>query len=747
MKPSDLKKLLSQMSLEEKIGELFQLPSYLVSGGNVTGPAAELGLTGEDLCRAGSCLSVTGAGKLRELQDKHMAEHPHHIPMLFMADIINGYKTVFPIPLAQGCTFNPGQVEECAAAAARETAAAGVHVTFSPMADLVRDPRWGRVMESTGEDAYLNGKMAAAMIAGYQGKENDLTKKGRIASCLKHFAAYGAPDGGRDYNTVELSERTLRDDYLPAYKDAIDAGCELVMTSFNTLNRIPSSANRYLMQDILRTEMGFDGVLISDWQAIAELIPHGIAADAKEAAHLAMLAGVDIDMATSVYVKHLKELIENHDITQTQLDTAVLRVLQLKNKLGLFENPYKDGNEEDEKTLLLCDAHREAARKCAEDSFVLLKNDDQLLPLHKSCETISFIGPYVDNKLTSGAWSFFADDDTNVTLKAGIVSRYPDTPAFFAQGCPTVDPGVKVFGFQKNPAAEEIDSPQALTLAMEEAVALAKRTDKVVLALGEHREYSGEGASKADITLPDCQLELLDRIYAVNQNICVVLFNGRPLDIRPLTGKAKAILEVWLPGTEGGNAIARTLFGDSIPSGKLSMSFPYCVGQIPVHYSHMNTGRPFHGNYLTERYASKYIDIPNEPLYPFGYGLSYTAFSCSPVTLSSHQLTRDKAEASANTSIKASVTLANTGNHTGTETLQLYLQDISGSVTRPVRELKGFCKVTLKPGEEKTVTFTITEEMLRFHDISMQYRSEPGAFYLYIGSDSTTDNKAEFVLK
>lgn len=739
MQPDDLKALLSQMTFEEKAGELLQLPATCFNSENVTGPASEMGITVDHVRMAGSCLSVTGAKNIRQIQKTHIEEHPHHIPMLFMADVINGYQTVFPIPLAQGCTFDPQMVEECAAVSAREAAAAGIHVTFSPMADLVRDPRWGRVMESTGEDPYLNGRMAAAMVAGYQGRENRLTDQGRVAACLKHFAGYGAPQGGRDYNTVELSERSLRDDYLPAYAHAIDAGCAMVMTSFNTLDRIPSSANRRLMQEILRKEMGFNGVLISDWAAIAELIPHGIAADEKEAARLAMDAGVDIDMVTSIYVKHLKGLVEEGLLTETQIDEAVFRILQLKNNLGLFEQPYKDASEDDEASLMLCKAHRNAARTCAERSFVLLKNEQEFLPLHKSAETIAFIGPYTDCRCLNGSWSLFAEDEDCITVKEGILDYYPDSRSSFAPGCPMADPGTHIIGFHHPVPKEALDSQAAMEQALEEALALAKSVDKVVLTLGEHREYTGEAASRASITLPHVQLNLFRRICQVNPNVCVLLFNGRPLDIREIEEQAKAVLEVWLPGTEGGHAIARVLFGDQAPSGKLSMSFPYSVGQVPVYYSHFNTGRPFKGDYRDSRFASKYLDIPNEPLYPFGYGLTYTTFSYSGLSL-------DKTTMAAGETITVSAALTNTGQRTGTETVQMYLRDLSASVARPVRELKGFQKVTLDPGQQTLVSFSITEDMLRFHDINMEYRSEPGAFEVYIGTDSRTDYKAAFTL-
>lgn len=730
--------LLQEMSPEEKIGELFQIPPAYYENGNVTGPAAELGITQQDLQLAGSCLSVIGAEKLRRLQQEHIANHPHHIPMLFMADIINGYRTVFPIPLAQGCTFDPALVEAGAAIAAREAAASGIHVTFSPMADLCWDARWGRVMESTGEDPYLNGEMAAAMVRGYQGPDNVLTEKGRIAACLKHFAAYGAPEGGRDYNTVELSERTLRQDYLYAYQKAVAAGCAMVMTSFNTLDRIPSSANRRLMRDILRGEMNFSGVLISDWAALLELTVHGIAADPAEAARLGMEAGVDIDMATTVYLKNLKSLLASGAVSQSLVDECVLRILILKNELGLFENPYKDADENDEKKLLLRSEHRQAARECAEQSFVLLKNEDYVLPL-KQEETVAFIGPYVDNRLVSGSWSFFSDDADCVSLREGVQGNFPQSSVLFAPGCGTVDPGVEVIGFQKAPPRESIDTPDKLENSIREAVLLAQRADKVVLALGEPRDYSGESASRANLELPDCQLELLRRVAAVNPAVCVVLFNGRPLDLRKVEKYAKGILEVWFPGTESGNAIARVLYGESNPCGKLAMSFPYCVGQVPVHYNHMRTGRPLQGDYRKQRFTSQYLDIPNEPLYPFGYGLSYTSFSCSPITLDKSAMKRDE-------SLPVRVCVTNTGDRAGQTVVQLYLHDVSASVTRPVKELKGFQKIALAPGESEELTFFITEEMLRFYDAKMQFVSEPGEFEVFVGFDSTTENKSSFVL-
>ncbi len=731
MNDSELRSLLSDLSLEEKIGQLTQLPGYFQDAGTITGPAGDMGLTQDDLRLAGSYLSIIGAEKLKKMQTEFMAQHPHHIPLLFMADIINGYRTVFPIPLAQACTFNPELIEESAATAAREAAASGIHVTFSPMADLVRDARWGRVMESAGEDPFLSGQVAAAMVRGYQG--SDLNEHGRIASCLKHFAGYGAPEGGRDYNTVELSERTLREDYLPAYQAAVDAGCALVMTSFNTLNRIPSAANEWLLREVLRREMGFDGMIISDWNALQELLAHGIAQDQPEAAFLALRAGVDMDMVSPVYARNLRELVEQGKVPMQWIDESVWRVLTLKNRLGLFEHPFRDADEAAEKTLLLAEENRRMARRCAEQSFVLLRNEENLLPL--SGGEAVFIGPYADNALLNGAWSIFADDLDTVSLKAALQRRPQTRNVSVIRGCTLSDPEHPVIGFQHPLPPEDLDAEAALA----EAVQAAKAAEKVVLCLGEHRECSGEAASRGDLSLPRCQLRLLDAVAAVNPRIIVVLFTGRPLDIRPLSEKAGSILLCWLPGTEGGEAVLNTLLGENNPGGKLSMSFPYCTGQAPVHYNHLNTGRPWKLGILDGRFGSKYQDIPNDPLYPFGYGLSYTTFACSPVTLSSSCMTRSS-------SIHASVSVTNTGRRAGTETLQLYIRDLSGSVARPVRELKGFRRIFLAPGESRTVTFTITEEMLRFYTLSMDYASECGDFDVFIGSDSRTDNGARFTL-
>jgi beta-glucosidase len=736
MNQTELNQLLSNMTLDEKIDQLLQLTGdFFEADDVVTGPTSYLGLTQETVDRTGSSLNVVGANKLINIQKNYLEKSRHKIPLLFMADIINGYKTVFPIPLAQGCTFNPELVQASAAVAAKESSASGLHVTFSPMVDLVRDPRWGRVMESTGEDAYLNGVLGRAMVRGYQGES--LAEGGTLASCVKHFAAYGAPTGGRDYNTVDLSERTLRQDYLPAYKDAIDEGCELVMTAFNTVDGIPATANKTLMNDILRDEWGFDGVLISDYAAIAELMTHGLAADEQEAARLAIESGVDIDMMTAIYVKNLKRLVEEGIVPEKLIDDSTMRVLQLKNKLGLFEDPYRGASEELEKELLLCEEHRGLAREIAAESIVLLKNDG-VLPLQKEDQKIAFIGPYVDNTSLSGLWSIHSDKDTVVTVKQAVLEKMDESVVSFAKGCEILESGVLIGGFGGEPIVGPND-PTAARADLQEALELAEKSDVVVLALGEHVVQSGEGGSRADIRLPEIQLDLLRKIHAVNEKIVVVLFNGRPLDLREVNEKASAIVEAWFPGTEGGNAVADVLFNDVNPSGKLSMSFPYSVGQIPVHYNMFKTGRPFQKGNEGNRFASRYTDIPNDALYPFGFGLSYTNFEYSGLTIDKDSMLPEEV-------LTASITVKNTGAFTGKETIQLYIQDLVGSVVRPLKELKGFSKITLEPGEVKMVTFEITEEMLKFYNASKKWESEAGKFRVFIGRDSSTEDYKEFTL-
>lgn len=736
MQLQDLEKLIKEMTLEEKVGQMVQLPAnMLTEGGLMTGPTDTLEMTEETTALIGSILGKVGAEDLHKIQEDFIAKHPHHIPLLLMYDVINGMETIFPIPLAQGCTFSEELVEAGARMAAKEATATGLHVTFSPMLDLVRDARWGRVMESTGEDPWLNALLGKAMVRGYQGSSKeagdklDLQKEGNIAGCIKHFAGYGAPEGGRDYDNVELSERTFREDYLPAYQAAVEEGCVMLMTSFNSLNRIPSSANQWLMRKVLREEIGFEGVVISDYSAVDELINHGIAQDSKEAAKLAILAGVDIDMVSNAYVKYLAELVREGEVPERLVDEAVMRILKLKNDLGLFENPYKDGSVQKEKDLFWCKEHRTLAREMAAASFVLLKNE-QILPLDKqSQEKIAFIGPYAENVEMYGSWSFPSKPETVVTIKQGVEAK--GVKACFAKGCHVQEEEKCTrYGGKQEYVTEDVSQMFA------EAVELAKGSDKVILCLGEHRDYSGEAGSRADICLPQNQVELLKAVHKVNPNIVAIIFSGRPLVLSEIAELSQAVLMVWMPGTEGGNAIADVLFGDVVPQGKLSMSMPKSVGQIPIYYNQFRTGRP-NTTGKAVGFVNGYIDESTLPLYPFGYGLTYTEFVYSKVEMSSEVLTEE-------TTLTVKARVSNVGKNPATETVQMYLRDVKGSVIRPIKMLKGVKKVLLQPGESKEVSFEITEEMLRFYNINMEFVNEPGLCQVFIGGDSNTQNYAEF---
>lgn len=718
-KKIDVKKLLDSMTIKEKIGQLLQLaPFFFMDSikGEITGPMENLGITSEDIKNAGTVLGVGGAKEALEIQKSYLERNEKKIPLIFMADIVHGYRTIFPIPLAIGATWDEKAAEKVARVSAKEASAAGVHVTFSPMVDLVRDARWGRVMESTGEDPFLNSVFASAFVRGYQG--DDISKEGNIAACVKHFAAYGAAEGGRDYNTVDMSERILREYYLPPYKAAVEEGVKMLMTSFNTVNSIPSSGNEWLMRDVLRKEWGFDGVVVSDWGAVKELIPHGVAEDMKEAAEKAIKAGVDIEMMTSCYNQNLEKLLEEGKVSIELIDEAVLRILKLKEELGLFEDPFKGADPEKEKQLLGCEEHRKAAREVASTSMVLLKNEG-VLPLSKEVKKVAIIGPYADNHEILGGWSWDGKFEESVSLKEGIINKIGEEKVIVLKGCGIVDG-----------TDEEIMA----------AVEAAKDADVVILALGEHTDMSGEGGSRAFIKLPGRQEELADKIFALQKKTAVVLFNGRPLEIKDLYEKAPAILEAWFPGTEGGNAAADILFGDKNPSARLAMSFPYTVGQLPIYYNAFNTGRPkpFEGS--DERFCTHYLDAPNAPLLPFGFGLSYTTFEYSDFKLDAEVLTEGS-------SIRASVKVKNTGKTAGEETVQLYIRDLSGSVVRPVKELKGFKKVYLEAGEEKEVIFEVKEEMLRFYNNKLEFKSEKGKFNVMVGPNSRDLEVLGFELK
>jgi beta-glucosidase len=704
-----LASIIQKMTLDEKIAQLVQLAAPFFEGatneGQITGPMAAMKVNEEVVRNSGSVLGASGAKEVINIQRAHLKKNRLGIPLLFMADVIHGYKTIFPVPLAIGCSWDLELAEESAEIAAKEASVSGVHVTFAPMVDLVRDPRWGRVVESTGEDSYLNSQFARAFVRGFQGTDlkNDLN---RVASCVKHFAAYGAPEGGRDYNTVNMSERQLRESYLPAYKAAIDEGCEMVMTAFNTVDGIPATGNKWLMRDLLRGEWGFDGVLISDWGAVKEMIPHGVAADEREAAYKAIQAGVDIEMMSPCYIHHLKQLVEDGSVDEALIDEAVFRILRLKQKLGLFENPYRGADEKREQEVVLCEEHRRVARELATKSCVLLKNEG-VLPLERG-KKIALIGPFAQSGDILGPWSCLGSKDEAIPLYDGLKMKVDPSLLFVAKGC---------------------DIETGTEEQWHEALHAAREADVIVLALGEHSDMSGEAGCRADIRLPEVQLELISKLKQLNKPMVAVLFNGRPLDLHGVVDQVDAVLEAWYPGTEGGAAIADLLFGDANPSGKLTMSFPYSVGQIPVYYNCFNTGRPKDAPDAQERYVSQYLDIPNEPLFPFGFGLSYTTFSYSEAALSSDYMTPEQP-------IYVSVKVTNTGKVAGEEVVQLYVRDVTGDVVRPVKELKGFQKILLQPGETKKVTFTLTEEQLRYYHSDLQFTSDAGTFVAYVGPNS-----------
>ena len=701
----DLKKILENMTIREKIGQLSQWNAFLFveTDALVTGKKEKLGLTDEDLKTVGHVVNFKSSLEMRKIQKEHLEMDRNKIPILFMMDVIHGFRTIYPIPLALGCSFNPEMVSECSKMAAKEAVAGGVQVTFAPMVDYVRDARWGRVMESCGEDAYLNGIMGAVQVKAFQG--DDLKNKSNIASCVKHFAAYGGAEAGRDYNTVELSEHTLREHYLPAYKACIDAGVEMLMPSFNTLNGVPATANSWLMQKILKDEWNYDGIVISDMNAIKELIDHGVATDEKEAAKLAFENNCDIEMGTATYFKHLDKLIEEGIISMEQLDSAVLRVLELKDKLGLFEDPYRGASETEENEVYLTEKNRESVRCAAEECAVLLKNED-ILPFSKESKRVAVIGPFADNKEIIGFWSCNGRNEESITVYEGIKKLLPNAEIVAVKGCSDEWNDFNTSGFN-------------------EAVNAAREADIVVLCLGEPQDYSGEGNSRVNLNLHKVQIELAKAVAEVNQNIAAVTFSGRPLVLTELEKIVPAILHMWFPGTEGGNAAANLLFGDANPSGKLSMSFPQEGGQCPIYYNHTSIVK--YGEHGAHKpYTAKYIECGNLPLYSFGHGLSYSNFVYEELTLSKTEMSQDD-------TIEVSITIYNDSSVPGKETVMLYMRDVIASNARPIQQLIAFEKVNFEANERKTIHFEISEQMLRFWNNENEFVSEAGEFRVSTG--------------
>ena len=718
MTKEQLLDLIAQMTLEEKVAQLLQLTANFHEGtdseSQVTGPMEEMGLTEGMVTASGSVLGLSGAQAVIDVQKAYLSKSRLGIPLMFMADVVHGFKTIFPIPLAIGSSWDTELAEKSAEIAAKESAVSGLHVTFAPMVDLVRDPRWGRVMETTGEDPYLNSLFSRAFVRGYQG---DLKDSDRLAACVKHFAAYGAPEGGRDYNTVDMSERNLREYYLPAYRAAVDEGVEMVMTSFNTVDGIPASGNEKLMRGILRDEWNFDGVLISDWASIREMIAHGAAEDDCEAAYRAIRAGVDIEMMTPCYVHHLPALVKSGKVEEAFIDEAVLRILQLKDKLGLFDNPLRAADPEREREIVFCDEHRQVSYELATKSIVLLKNENNVLPLAQD-KRVALIGPFAQSDDILGWWSCVGVKEDATKLGTALEERLQAGNLVIAEGC----------GIHSG-------TPEQVEAALE----AARQSDIIVLALGEDSAMSGEGGSRTDIRLPEAQLELVQQLKSLGKPIAAVLFNGRPLDLHGVFDEADAVFEAWFPGSEGGAAIADILVGKVNPSAKLTMSFPQSVGQVPVYYNRFNTGRPMNPQKSEERYVSKYIDSPNDPVLPFGYGLSYTTFEYSDLRVSSEEMT-------VNQPLTITVQVKNAGAVAGVETVQLYIRDVSGEVVRPLRELKGYVKLALAPGEAGMAVFTLSEEQLRYHHSDLSFTSDPGKFQLFVGPNSRDTLEQSFIL-
>jgi beta-glucosidase len=705
--------LLARMTLAEKLGQLNQ-----VSGaGNPTGPGGGERAQRMDQLRhggIGSFLNIVGADTARALQKIAVEQSRLHIPLVFALDVIHGFRTIFPVPLGEAASWDPLTTEHAAHVAAAEATASGIDWTFAPMVDIARDPRWGRIVEGSGEDPYLGAALAAARVRGFQG--TNLGARDAIAATAKHFAAYGAGEGGRDYNVADVSERTLRDVYLPPFHAAACADAATFMASFNEIAGVPSHANHHLLSDILRSEWKYDGLVVSDWTGIWELINHGVAADSAQAGELALHAGVDVDMVSEIYARVLPRSAAAKRINMAELDEAVRRMLRFKYRLGLFKDPYLRENAARESTDILTTANRAAARESARRSIVLLKNDRNTLPLQKTIASIAVIGALAtDSNAVLGNWTALGRHEDAVTVLDGIRRAAAETNVTYARGA--------------SPTSKD-------TSGIAEAVRVARAADVVVLVVGETGEMSAEAESRSTLELPGAQQQLADALAATGKPVVAVLMNGRPLSIERLNEMMPAILETWFLGVEHGNAVADVLFGDANPGGKMPVTTPRVVGQVPIYYDHKNTGRPP----TSEKYTSKYWDISWTPLYPFGYGLSYTTFGYSAPRLSASSI-------GPSDSLRVEVDVTNTGQRAGDEVIQLYVRDDVGSVTRPVMELRRFRRVALAPGERTTIRWSLGVGDLAFYDLAMRRVAEPGTFRVFVGTNSADTRSAPFSLK
>lgn len=723
------------MTLDEKLGQL-NLPS---SGDITTGQAKSSDIAKKiEEGKVGGLFNIKTVEKIRDVQKVAMEKSRLKIPLLFGMDVIHGYETTFPIPLGLSSSWDMAMIEKTARIAAIEASADGINWTFSPMVDISRDARWGRVSEGSGEDPYLGSEIAKAMVNGYQG--TDLTNNKTILACVKHFALYGAPEAGRDYNTVDMSRIAMYNDYLPPYKAAVDAGVGSVMASFNVVDGIPATGNKWLMTDLLRTDWGFDGFVVTDYTGINEMVDHGMG-DLQAVSAMALNAGIDMDMVGEGLLTTLQKSYEEGKVSMETIDTAVKRILTAKYDLGLFDDPYKYCDVNRAKTDIFTDEHRAFARKVSAESMVLLKNDNQTLPLKKS-GTIALIGPLANNAVNmAGTWSVATKQDKSISFLEGLKT--------------VVGTKAKILYAKGSNLAADLEYEQRVTMfgkdiprdgrsdqeMLDEALAIASKSDVIIAALGESAEMSGESSSRTNLDIPQIQKDLLQALLKTGKPVVLVMFAGRPMTIQEEVETVPAILNVWFPGSEAGLAISDVLFGDVNPSGKLTATFPRNVGQIPIYYNHKNTGRPLNNKEgIFEKFRSNYLDVRNEPLFPFGYGLSYSKFDYSNLILSANQITKDD-------TITISVDVKNSGNYDGKEVVQLYIRDLVGSVSRPVKELKGFQKVDIKKGETQTVTFKLTVEDLKFYNSNLDFVSEPGDFEVFVGTDSDTTMKVGFELR
>jgi beta-glucosidase len=725
--------LMNKMTIEEKIGQL-----NLVTGGEATtGSSVSSDVEGKiQRGQVGGIFSMTTPTRIRRAQEIAVKQSRLHIPLIFGQDVIHGYKTTFPIPLALSCSWDLSLIERTARVAATEASADGLNWTFSPMVDISRDPRWGRISEGNGEDTYLGSQIAKAMVHGYQG--DDLSKYNTIMACVKHFALYGAAEGGRDYNTTDMSLDRMYNEYLPPYKAAIDAGAGSIMTSFNDINGVPATANKWLMTDLLRKQWGFKGLVVTDYTAVSELIEHGLG-DLQQVSGLSLKAGVDMDMVSEGFLTTLKKSLTEGKVSQAEIDNACRMVLQAKYKLGLFDDPYRYCSEERAKKEILTPANLQLAREAAGQSFVLLKNQNQLLPLRKS-GTIALVGPLANTRSNMpGTWSVNADLSNTPSLleglKAAVGSQAKIVNSLGSNLLSDAEYQTRATMFGREIPRDNRTEAQLI----KEAVDNASKSDVVLAALGESSEMSGESSSRSNIELPDVQKRLLEALLKTGKPVVLLLFTGRPLAIKWESENVPAILNVWFGGTRAADAIADVLFGAVNPSGKLTATFPQNVGQVPIYYSHKNTGRPLEEGKWFSKFRSNYLDVSNDPVYPFGYGLSYTTFSYGDIKLSSTSFKPGE-------TLTASITVTNTGKTEGKEVVQMYTRDLVGSSTRPVKELKGFQKISLKAGESKLVSFPIKEADLKFYTTNLTYQAEPGAFKIFIGANSRDVKEANFNL-